>query len=252
MRPWTRRALKILGGALLALALLVGGVFVAFRHAMPNTASGDANPLARRMLAAVDADAWARTGAVRWTAPNGARHIWDRQRNYHRYEHKGLMVQLDLGLIEGVAWRGGRRLTGREAEEALDLGYARFCNDSFWLNPVPKAFDNGTARSLAHDVNGRDGVLVSYATGGVTPGDRYLWILDANARPTAWRMWVSILPIPGLEASWEGWTRLPTGAWISTLHRVGPVTLRITNLRAAESLAALMPGVEPFHELIHR
>ncbi len=252
MRPWVRRALKIAGGVALALVLLVGGVYFGFRHGMPDTTSADADPLARRMLAAVDAEAWARTGAVRWTAPDGGRHVWDRQRGYHRYERRGLMVQLDLGTREGVAYRGGRRLSGREADEARELAYARFCNDSFWLNPVPKAFDGGTTRSLAPDVNGRDGVLVSYASGGVTPGDKYLWILDADARPVAWRMWVSVLPIPGLEASWEGWTRLPTGAWISTLHRIGPVTLRITDLRAAESLAALTPGVDAFHELIHR
>jgi hypothetical protein len=62
-------------------------------------------------------------------------------------------------------------------------------------------------------------------------------------------MWVSILPIPGLEASWEGWTTLPTGARVATEHRVAGLTLRLRDIAAAETLAALEGATDPFAPL---
>jgi hypothetical protein len=65
-------------------------------------------------------------------------------------------------------------------------------------------------------------------------------------------MWVSIVPIGGLEVSWEGWVTLSTGAKISTRHRWGPVELALTDVAAAPTLDALMPGSDPFAELSSR
>ncbi|MEZ4952350.1 MAG: hypothetical protein R2825_02080 [Saprospiraceae bacterium] len=36
---------------------------------------------------------------------------------------------------------------------------------------------------------------MQYKTGGVTPSDSYVWLLDENGQPTAWKMWVSITSI---------------------------------------------------------
>ncbi len=244
------RKLLLGAGALVALLVLaVLALFAVYRHSPPDARSGDADALARRMLAAVDGAAWARTGAVRWTFFDGTRHLWDRARNYDRYERDDLRVLIDLGTRRGVAWRGASKLSGAERDRAVDTAWKRWCNDSFWLNPVPKVFDDGVTRSIARDDEGHDALLVTYRSGGVTPGDRYLWLLDADGRPRAWRMWVSILPVPGLEASWEGWQRLSTGAWISTAHHMGPVTKSLHDVAGAETLAALEPGPDPFAAL---
>jgi hypothetical protein len=58
-------------------------------------------------------------------------------------------------------------------------------------------------------------------------------------------MWVSIIPIGGLEASWEGWIQLSTGAWVSTVHEVGPMTLTLTDVKGAASVMELL-GEDPF------
>ena len=249
-----RRALRIVGRALVAvLALglvLFAGLYLSQRHPLPTASEGDAaEALARRINTAVRADAWARTGAIRWTAPDGGRHLWDRARNLARYEKGGLRVLVDLGARRGLAWQDGHKLQGPARHRAVERAWARWANDSFWLNPVPKMFDDGVRRGLVHDDDGRDALLVTYTLGGVTPGDRYLWRVDGGGRPRAWRMWVSILPIPGLEATWAAWITLPTGAMVATEHRVAGLTLRLRDIAAAESLAALEGATDPFAPL---
>jgi hypothetical protein len=132
----------------------------------------------------------------------------------------------------------------------LRTAYAYWINDSFWLNPVVKLFDPGVERSLVELDDGRNALLVSYTSGGVTPGDAYLWIPGPGDLPEAWRMWVQIIPIGGIETTWEGWTELSTGAKISTQHRGwGRLMTFITDVQGAETLEALGVDVTLFDPL---
>ncbi len=145
--------------------------------------------------------------------------MWDRQRGLARVEWRGNRVLFDVNSKKGRVWSKEAELgDGPAKQKLLDAAYAYWINDSFWLNPVVKAFDDGTARARG-TVDGKRALLVSYASGGLTPGDKYLWILDDNARPVAWRIWVKIIKIGGPQFTWEGWTQLPTGAWVATSHR---------------------------------
>lgn len=249
-----RRALRVVLGLLGLVALGLVGLYFVLRHPLPEGRPGpEADALARALVASVDGDAWARTGAVRWTSPRGTQHLWDRARNYHQTVHDGQEVLVDLGRHAGRVFRGGREVTGDEARRAVEAAWALWANDSFWLNPVPKVFDDGVRRSVVTMDDGTRALLAQYASGGVTPGDSYLWIPGRDGRPRAWRMWVKILPVPGLEVSWEGWTRLSTGAWVSTRHSLGGILpLRLTNIRAAPTLGELVPGEDPFARLANR
>lgn len=128
-----------------------------------------------------------------------------------------------------------------KAQKGVQKAYKNFINDAFWLNPIVKIFDEGTSRSIVTLADGREGLLVSYASGGVTPGDSYLWLVDANGLPTAWKLWVGILPIGGLEFSWDNWLTLPTGAKIATGHTVKSTSIStpITNVASGPDLKAL-------------
>jgi len=78
----------------------------------------------------------------------------------------------------------------------------------------------------------------------VTPGDAYLWIPGEDDLPKAWRMWVNIIPVGGIETTWQGWTELGTGAKIATEHEGwGTVMTFITDVAGGETLESI--GVDP-------
>ena len=127
----------------------------------------------------------------------------------------------DLATQQGPVKKAGVLLSGAAAAKAAKTAYAMFCNDGFWLTAPFKLTDPGARRTLVTLPDGRKGLKVTYDSGGVTPGDSFVWILDEKGIPSTFKMWVSILPIGGIEASWEQWVELPTGAKLSTFHLIG-------------------------------
>jgi len=117
------------------------------------------------------------------------------------------------------------------------------------LNAPAKVFDPGTSRSIVELKDGTQGLLLSYSSGGVTPGVAYLWLLDEQGLPQKWKMWVSIIQIGGVEATWDDWTTLSTGAKVATNHKLGPLNLTITELKAAQSWQELGLEQDPFAAL---
>lgn len=234
--------------AVIVVALVA--LIIGLRHPMPEVVAGaDADALAHELVKAVDGEAWERTGAVRWRLP-GRAHLWDRQHGLARVEWRDQRVLFDINRKTGRAWRGGSEVTdGDERQKLVDKAYALWVNDSFWLNPVVKAFDDGTTRARG-TVDKKRALLVSYTSGGLTPGDKYLWIVGDDGRPAAWRLWVGIIKlVPGLQFTWEGWTRLATGAWVATSHKaLGIDVVPIRDLAAAATLGELDPS-DPFAPL---
>jgi hypothetical protein len=250
MLPAVSRWLRRL--AVLALALVAaGGVgyLVLDRPRPGGREAPEAEAMARALHEWLGGDAaWAATGALSWR--RGSRgHLWDRRRGLARVDWDGRRVWLRLGDRSGVAERKGRRLEGVELEAALEKGYWMHINDAFWLHPFASMFDPGVRRAVVDGPSGPE-LLIAYASGGTNPGDAYQWRISADGTPEAWRMWVSILPIGGLEARWSGWTRLPTGLRLSTTQDLGPVHLTVEDLRVGEAMAALEPGADPFAVLL--
>jgi hypothetical protein len=237
-----RRGRRLALALLLLLALLgVGGCLISERR--PESApSPEADALARRVERAIAADAWARTGAVRFTFAGRHAWLWDRERGRVRLRSGDTEVLMHTGDRRGVAFEDGQPLSGEDLEKALASTWSAFCNDTFWLNPLVKLFDDGTRRSLRTLEGGGPGLLVEYGAGGVTPGDAYLWHLGPDDRPIAWQMWVQILPIGGVQMGWSGWQTLATGAVVSTLHTSTLMDLALTDVAGAARLEELEPG----------
>ena len=75
-------------------------------------------------------------------------------------------------------------------------------------------------------------MLVEYSSGGVTPGDTYLWILDDDGLPHSWKMWVKIIPIGGIEFSWNEWKTLSTGARVALHHDHKLLKINLSDVKA--------------------
>ena len=150
-----------------------------------------------------------------------------------------------------TAWVEGKEVSGEDRAKLLAKGKAHWINDSFWLNPVSKLRDEGVALSTVAVDDGA-GLMATYGSGGNTPGDSYLWIVDDKGLPTAWKMWTKIIPIGGLKASWESWVTLDSGAKVSTQHVFGPLTLALTEVSGAATLDKVEPGPDPFAPLFEQ
>lgn len=244
------RALKIVG---IVLLVLVGGLLVLgliAHEPLPEGAPGPAaDSLARRMEQRLDKAAWERTRYVQWTFPGSHDYLWDRVRRVVRVRWSNYEVLLDPDTKSGLAWKAGKPLEGAAADAALKTAYGYFANDSFWLVAPFKAFDAGTTRSIVKGPDGDDQLLVSYSSGGVTPGDSYLWIFDDTGKPVAWKLWVKILPVGGITFSWEDWQQTHQGVWLAGVHNHPLFRLELKNIATANHLEELGVTADPFARL---
>ncbi len=222
---------KLLRVALLGLGLLIVASVIAYFILDKDRPVGKTGPaaeaLADRMLLAVNKAAWDTTAFVSIDFDGRQKHRWRQEVDSVEVVWKNYRVDLYTEDVSGRAFAHGEPMQGDAAAEILAKAWSHFCNDAFWVAAPFKVRDPGTERSLVTLEDGREALLVTYTSGGVTPGDAYLWHLDANGLPTSYQMWVSIIPIGGIEATWEGWKTLSTGAKVATRHKLGPVTLAV-------------------------
>lgn len=244
MKRWLFRILLFFG--VLILAAVVAGIVLHETRpvAAPNPA---ADVLARKVQAAVNLPAWRKAEAIAWDF--GGRHqlLWDKTRGFIRVRWDDVEVRCPTACKTGKVTRGGAAVEGEAAAELRATAHAHFINDSFWLYPFDSFFHDGVTRAIAENADGEEGLLITYGSGGVTPGDAYLWHLDASGRPTAWQMWVGIIPIGGVRATWDAWVTLDAVP-LSTSHTFGPITLKLDDI-AVGSLAEVAPGADPFADL---
>ncbi len=208
---------KFLGIGLVTLIIIGVLTYLFIDESVPNGTKGQqAEQLADEMLAALNKPGFDTLAMIRFTYPGGHSYEWNKAENKVRVKWEGNDVFLDLN---------------KPTEEFSTLeyeGYEYFLNDSFWLVAPFKVRDNGVVRSSVELKEGR-GLLVTYTTGGVTPGDSYLWILDDSGFPKAWKLWTSNVPLGGLKIGWGGWVE-KQGVWFSTFHPSMVIDLEITGL----------------------
>jgi hypothetical protein len=245
--------LKVAGGLAVLLLLLFGGAYLFYNEPLPQGTSGpEADRLARKMMAAVGSDHLDNTDILAWTFNGSHHYLWDRKRNLVEVAWRDNTVLLNLDHWEkGKAYDDGEEITDQGALDKLrGKAWEIFCNDTFWFIAPTKAFDEGVQRSVIKQEDGTEALLVTYTSGGVTPGDSYLWLLDANGVPQAFKLWVSIIPIGGVKATWEKWKTLKSGLKVPTLHHLGPVPLSISETATAATFKELGRAEDPFTAIL--
>ncbi|MDX1476637.1 MAG: hypothetical protein R3301_02990 [Saprospiraceae bacterium] len=246
MKKMVPRVIRgVLYGVAIVIALAITTIIILNRPLPKGEPGLAAEALADSMLAAVNEPAWDQLRFIAWCYDGRREYVWDTW--YHLVEIRdgSRRILLNTRALDGRVWEDGRQLQGDEKRTWIARAWKDWCNDSFWLNPVVKLRDEGTVRRLVPLKDGRNGLLVTYQSGGATPGDSYLWELDEEGLPVAWRMWAQMLPVKGLRATWENWINVG-GARIATLHRIGPVRIEILDVRHGDHHSDLGLERDPF------
>ena len=246
-----KRILLIIGGIVVALVLTGFILITVNNEALPNGKEGPAaNALAKNIQKAMNRSAWDSTLVLQWTFVDRNHYLWDRNREVVQIKWNENEVLLSLKDYSGKAFTNGVELDAASAKDLIKTATASFHNDSFWFMAPMKLFDEGTSRKIVEMEDGRQGLLITYSSGGTTPGDSYLWLVDANNLPVAYKMWVSTIPLGGMKATWSDWKEMETGALYASSHMIlNSYNVSITNVKGAANWTSFGLDKDPFVSL---
>jgi len=212
-------------------------MYFKYNEDLPNGEQGPAaDQLATRMLNTLNYDAYKATDYIEFTFKKRHHYKWNTTENTCMVLWQNYIVNLDLSnnsKSRAYAYNLEIKDDKEEVQRLTRIALHYFNNDTFWLVAPYKVFDSGVERRLVKTEEDKEALLVSYTTGGSTPGDSYLWHFDDNGKPKSFQMWVDILPIDGLEASWSDWTTTDTGAQLPTFHKLLFLGLEIEGIRTS-------------------
>ncbi|SDS21898.1 hypothetical protein SAMN04515667_1679 [Formosa sp. Hel1_31_208] len=234
--PKPKKILKFIGGVIIFFTLpsLLFFAFMYFKYneELPTGEQGvAADQVAMQMLNALNHDAYKATDHIEFTFKKRHHYKWNKAKNTCDVFWKNVKVQLNLSNSDkSKVFISDIPYDGIEVQDYIKKALDYFNNDTFWLVAPYKVFDEGVERRLVKIEDEKDALLVTYTSGGSTPGDSYLWHFDNQGKPKSFQMWVDILPINGLEASWSDWTITDTGAQLPSFHKLMFLGLEIDDL----------------------
>ena len=206
-------------GIFLALIIIIGAIFYVTKNEnLPTGTKGEkAEALANKMAKALNYEAYNNAEVLKWSFRNQHFYKWHKSENIVEVSWDDNKVILNTKNPKKSEVFVADKKT--ENQELIQTATDYFNNDSFWLVAPFKVFDAGVERSVVKH-NNEDALLITYTSGGSTPGDSYLWILDENGFPSSYKMWTSIIPIGGIEASWSDWKKTEAGFQLPTKHKM--------------------------------
>ncbi|UWX56430.1 hypothetical protein NYZ99_09685 [Maribacter litopenaei] len=229
-----RKILRILGAVILVIVIVFGILYAIYNEPLPEGRSGpEADALAEKMLSSLNYEEYRNTRFIEWSFRNDSHfYKWDREKRKVEVQWDDFRVELDLiNTGSSIGYKNGERLNTHENEDIVEDAIAMFNNDSFWLVAPYKVFDPGTQRQVVILEDGSEGLLVTFNRGGTTPGDSYLWLLQPSGFPKSVKMWVKIIPIGGVEATWDEWLVTDSGAFLPKSHVMGPMEISMGDVK---------------------
>ncbi|WP_103864743.1 hypothetical protein [Aquimarina sp. I32.4] len=224
------KLLKILVISVFTIISITGAtLYFSLHEKLPEGKTGiEADNFALKIQKAVKHSQYLKTEYLQWTFRKKNHYLWNKKNNTVVVEFDDHKIYLDLKNPKKNKVLSSKKSSRKIIKKAIN----NFYNDSFWIVAPHKLFDQGTVRKLVTLENNTKALLVTYSSGGKTPGDSYLWKVDSNYLPISYKMWVSIIPIGGLEATWENWDSTESGAYLAQQHRLLGFGIPITNLKA--------------------
>ncbi|MCB9234980.1 MAG: hypothetical protein H6581_25225 [Bacteroidia bacterium] len=205
-----------------------------------------AEALADEMLAAVNIQAWDSLKYLSWNLGEVHDFFWDRERNLVEVKWGGKRVLLNPETRAGKAYLEGKEVGDEENEAVCEDAFRWFANDGFWLLSFTKVRDPGTVRKYVDLPDGGRGLLVTWSSGGVTPGDSYLWKVGPDGLPLSWQLWAQVLPVGGLEFAYSDWITLYNGAKIPLLQTGQLWDMKFPSVKAGQTLGEFGLQEDPF------
>ena len=232
-----KKGLKIIAGILifftLPTLLLFGFMYLKYNEDLPKGLEGEqADQLATMMLETLNEAAYLNTDYLEWTFKGAHHYKWYKSDGTCEVYWDNFTVILDLeNNKNSTVFVAEHIYNGIEKQKYVNKAQNYFNNDSFWLIAPYKVFDQGVERRLVKTEDHKDALMVTYTSGGSTPGDSYLWHFDDQGLPKSYQMWVDILPINGLEATWENWIITESGAKLPTFHKLLFIGIEIGDVK---------------------
>lgn len=213
-------------GILLVVLIVAGTVFYFVKNEdLPQGKQGvEADALAIKMLNAINHKAFETTEIIEWDFRKAHFYKW--------YKHKSIVeVSWDENKVilntkepkKSEVFVNDKKVNN---PELIQTAESYFNNDSFWLIAPYKIFDAGTQRSIVNYEN-KEALMITYTSGGSTPGDSYLWFLDDNYMPTSFKMWTKVIPIGGVSATWSNFKNTKSGIKLPSNHQLSLFGLEI-------------------------
>ncbi len=215
------------------IAAVFFGLYLKYNSPIPKGTAGiEADNLAKKITTALNYHAFNDTKFISWKS-NGTHYIWNKLNRTVdiRWKNNRLIYNQDAPNKSII--KTPENLSEKEKNILINRAENKFNNDSFWLVAPFKLFDKNVERFyVAPTTNENASLVITYKSGGSTPGDTYQWFVDENFVPTKFKMWVSIIPIKGLPASWENWKTTVTGVKLShTKKIIDLIPFRITEIK---------------------
>lgn len=228
-----KKLFKILGILIILAFISYGVLYYLYNKPIPTGESGpEADALAYRMLDALNYKNFNNTKILEWSFRGDHHYKWDKEKEIVTVTWDNTILHLDLITPQSsIAEVNNVKTNYEETQDLIEKAQNYFNNDSFWLVAPFKVFDRGTERYLVDMEDGSEALLVTYTQGGDTPGDSYLWIIEPSGRPKSFKLWTKIIPIGGVEASWEEWIETESGVILPTLHKLGPFSISMGDVK---------------------
>ena len=244
-KSFVKKFLKIFLFIILGIAALLFVTVQYFSKPQPKIIEGSADEVAYRMLEALNAPAWDSLAYLQWTFMDMHHYKWDKHNHIAHITWDNNRVILNTKTVTGRAFKNEVELIGEDAKKVLSKAWDYWCNDSFWMFAPYKIFDAGTQRSLVETDKGKYGLMIHYTSGGVTPGDKYVWHLNQDYIPLSYDMFVEIIPVQGLNVSWDNWENIGN-AKLSTLHGSKLFSMEMKNVKGGQSLNDIDSEISDF------